>query len=167
MRKAIILSFSIMTSLNALFAQEIKDFDFIITVDEKIWTTPATPKMITKDNKGNIIDSFSVKYHAGSLSIEKKNYEMLIDSKVSDIEMELKYSDVCDDETFYYSYNIDFKKGWLKNYFFILNIYNTDQKKYRKIYEPLKGKEYTYEYNSSNGQMLRVTRKKRKKECCN
>jgi hypothetical protein len=167
MRNIIILSFLLVTSLNTIVAQNTKNFDFIITVDENIWSIPATPKMTTKDDNGNIIDSFSVKYHAGSLSMQESDYEKLMDSKVSNIEMKLKYSNICDDETFYYDYVIDFKSGWLKNYFFILNIYNTDRKQYRKIYEPLEGKNYTFEYDSSNGQMLRVTKKKRKKECCN
>jgi len=166
--RIIILSLLTISFFKISSAQEAtKDFDFIITVDEEIWTTIATPKMITKDNSGNIIDTFSVKYHAGNLSILESNYKSLINSKVSSIEMEFKYSNICDDETFYYDYVIDFQSGWLNNYFFILNIYNTDRKQYRKIYEPLDGKNYTFEYNSSNGQMLRVTKKKRKKECCN
>ncbi len=123
--------------------------------------------MLVKDSEGNIINTFNLEYHAGSLNIKASNYRSLSNENASSIDMLLKYSKVCDDEVLDYDYEIDFKRGWLKNYFFILKIYNTDRKKYRKIYNPLNGKKYTFEYNSSNGQMLRVTKKKRKKECCN
>lgn len=121
-----------------------------------------TPSIVLRDNHGKIIDSFFIQYHAGNLSMEKSDYEKLIDPNIKKIEMELKYSNIYEDEIYYYDYKIDVKKGWFKNYFFILYIYNTDKKKYRKIYEPLEGRDYTFEYNSSNGQMLRVTKKRRK-----
>lgn len=167
MKKTILIYFLFLTSFSTVVAQETKRFDFIIMVDEDIWTTPTTPKMITKDSKGNVIATFDIDYHAGNLSINELDYHKLLSDKISSVNMLLKYSKVCDDETYYYNYEIEFKREWLKNYFFILKIYNTDRKNYRKIYKPLEGKKYTFEYDSSNGQMLRVTKKKRKKEYCN
>ncbi|WP_299365572.1 hypothetical protein [Winogradskyella sp.] len=166
MKRRLLTYFVFLISLNFMKAQEAKNFDFIIMVDDEIWTTPTTPKISVKDSQGNIINTFYTDYHAGNLSIKESDYQSLLSDNVNSIDMSLKYSKVCDDETYYYDYEIDFKQGWLKNYFFVLKIYNTERKKYRKIYEPLEGKKYTFEYDSSNGQMLRVTKKKRKKECC-
>lgn len=168
MKRILLTYFTFLISLGFMTAQETKNFDFIIMVDDEIWTTPTTSIISTKDNKGNIINTFNAEYHAGNLSIKESDYQDLLNNdSISSIDMSLKYSKVCNDETYYYDYNIDFKRGWLNNYFFVLKIYNTEKKKYRKIYEPLKGKKYTFEYDSSNGQMLRITKKKRKKECCN
>lgn len=167
MKNRLIIHFILLSSLSFLSAQEVKKMDFIITVDEEIWTTPTTPKMIVKDNQGNLINTFNLEYHAGNLSMKEYDFQSLLKDDIGNIEMLLRYSTVCGNETYYYDYSIDFKQSWLKNYFFVLKIYNTSRKKYRKIYEPLVGKEYTFEYDSSNGQMLRVTKKTRKKEGCN
>lgn len=163
-----ILALLIIVVLNGIAAaQETKSFDFIIMVDDEIWTTPTSPEMILKDSQGNTITSFSTDYHAGNLSIADSNYQEMLSENIGSINMVLKYSRVCGDDIYSYDYEIDFKSGWLQNYFFILKIYNTDRKVYRKIYEPLAGKNYTFEFDSSNGQMLRVTKKKRKSNTCN
>lgn len=50
----------------------------------------------------------------------------------------------------------DFRLNWLEQSYFILYIYNTDNKDYKKIYNPLPGKNYTFEYDFPNGTMKRV-----------
>lgn len=167
MKKILILGLLIIAFTNVFAQENSKSFDFIIMVDETIWTAPAEPKIIIKDKNGKEINTFLTSYHAGDLSFKESDYKKLSGSEFDSMIMVLKYTDICNDEVQYYNYNIEFKKGWLNNYFFILKIYNTDKKKYRKLFKPLEGKKYTLEYDSSNGQMLQITKKKRKKECCN
>lgn len=49
-------------------------------------------------------------------------------------------------------------KNWFQT-FIVLKIYNTTKKKYRKLFTPLKGKEYTYELEYAGGQMLQIRKK--------
>ncbi|MBY8963194.1 hypothetical protein KJK34_10560 [Flavobacterium sp. D11R37] len=49
-------------------------------------------------------------------------------------------------------------KNWFQT-FIVLKIYNTTKKKYRKLFTPLKGKEYTYELEYAGGQMLQIQKK--------
>lgn len=56
------------------------------------------------------------------------------------------------------NYEIEMGKIWFEQPYLILNIYNINKKKYKKL-ESLKGKEYTFELKYSTGQMLRVRKR--------
>jgi hypothetical protein len=57
------------------------------------------------------------------------------------------------------TYQFRFYKSWFKLPFFILKVYNLDNRKYRREFPREKGKSYTYETVSPNGYMLRVRRR--------
>jgi hypothetical protein len=52
---------------------------------------------------------------------------------------------------------IEYNKIWLQDLYNILRLYNLEEGKYKNKIEPLsKSKNYTFEVESSRGQMLRV-----------
>ena len=107
----------------------------------------------------------NIDYSPGSLSINNTDFDKLQSSRVKSFKLKFNYTEICKNDNIDYSYEIELKKGWIKHYYFVLKIYNTDKKKYKKLFNPILDKNYTYEYYYPVGQMLRVTKKKRK-ECC-
>jgi hypothetical protein len=57
------------------------------------------------------------------------------------------------------TYQFPFYKTWFDFPFFILRVYNLDNRKYKREFLPEKGKSYTYEYDYPNGYMRRVRRR--------
>jgi hypothetical protein len=77
---------------------------------------------------------------------------------------------LCRDNTETFNYKIEgFKLPWLiKGSYFVLNLYDTNNRKYRKIYNPLPEKEFTFDYDWSEGSMRRVQKKlTREQKRCN
>ena len=59
-----------------------------------------------------------------------------------------------------YNYEIEIGKNWFEQTFVILKIYNLDKKKYKKRLAPLsKDKKYTFDLETSEGQMIRVRKR--------
>ena len=89
--------------------------------------------------------------------------------KVTNINLEARYVKQCGDNTETFNYDIeDFKLAWLdKGNHFVLYIYNTTNKKYKNIYDPLPNKSFTFEYDWSEGSMRRTQKKltKEQKKC--
>jgi hypothetical protein len=151
--------------INFCFAQK-KEFNFVIVVDGDI--VKHTYGKIVMEDINNTKDIIKCNIIAGELNIDESDSDKLFSKSNSKMAFEFGYSKRCGEDVKYYNYTIeDFKANWLNDGFFILYIYNTDDKKYKKIYNPLAGKNYTYDYDSSVGSMRRVQKKKTKeqKEC--
>jgi hypothetical protein len=46
---------------------------------------------------------------------------------------------------------IDLNKGWLNHYYYILRIYNTTKRKYRKMFDVPRAKKFVYEFDYPGG----------------
>jgi len=158
--KRSILTFIIITSIGLKFilAQDTSQKkSFIICIDGRIvYSTISKLEFIDSltDGAKKLI---SANYTPGNLVMSASDYAILMSEKTKSIILSLTYSEYCNGQTEYH-YDIDFKKGWLDEYIFVLYIYNTDKKKYKKLYRPITGKHYTYEYDLSGGGMRRATK---------
>lgn len=133
-----------------------KASNFIITMDENIALTLANSKIILSQGN-NILRTIQFTYYPGNLSMNQTDYEGIMKFEGT-ILLKFDYYEYLKDEQKVKNYEIEMGKIWLEQPYLILNIYNTNEKKYRKL-EPLKGKEYTFELQYPAGQMLRVRKK--------
>lgn len=156
MKKVFIFLLSIFYS-QFIFSQEKMNFDFIITVDEKILLTLSNPKIIVRNKNNEKIDDVRVNYYPGNFSVDTEKYNELLSE--ADTQFYLNF------QQYEYSkkgiqniknYEIELGKSWFKEQYIILNIYNTDTKKYRKLTPLSIDKSYTFDIATSNGQMIRV-----------
>ena len=157
-RKSIVLITLIGFGIQS-FAQK-NNFNFIITVDGRVNPTISSLslKVFSKneDQKEYFLD-----YYPGSIIINEDDYkEIKMGGDIKAIHLILQYIEVCGESTQYYNYEIDdCELTWLENDYSILHVINTDKKKYRKIYDPLPDKNFTYEYEYPGGATKRVQKK--------
>lgn len=148
--------------VNLCCAQK-KDFNFVILVDGDV--VKYTYGKIVVENINNTKDIIKCNIIAGELNIDESDSEKLFSKSNNKVTFEFGYSKRCGEDIKYHNYAIeDFNVNWLNDGFFILYVYNTDNKKYKKIYNSLVGKNYTYEYDSSIGSMRRVQKRKTKEQ---
>lgn len=155
-------------TLNAFigYSQQ-KDFNFVISIDNDLRNVYAD-KFIVTDKNGKS-ETVRINYVQGNLSVEENDYKKLASENVTNIDLIVRYVKQCGNDTETLNYDIEgFKLPWLnKGSHFVLYIYNTTNKKYRKIYDPLPEKKFTFEYDWSEGSMRRVQKKltKEQKKC--
>ena len=141
-----------------------KSFDYIICIDDEIATSLAQTMIIAKQGT-NVVKKIDITYHPGDLSISPEDYDFI--SSKQGIKLFLQfdhYQYSSRGKQRFYSYEIEMGKIWFKNTFLILKIYNLDKFKYRHLLEPLsKDQNYTYELDTSEGQMFRIRKAKREK----
>ncbi len=142
-------------------AQEnFKNFDFIVCVDEEIATSISRPVIIAKLGK-NLLKDIDLSYHPGNLSMSLDDYNVIFSDQ--DINLTLQF-DYYQYPSFgnqkIYNYIVEIDKKLFEKKFVVLKIYNLDKKKYKKIKEPLsKDKNYTFDLETSDGQILRINKK--------
>jgi hypothetical protein len=156
--KNIIYIFFILFNIN-VYCQEWIDYNVIISVNEKIVPSSVGIKFKLTLNNGEkkIIEPH---YLPGSLKIKNEDVKVLINDSIKEIALEVRYFELINDNVSYSFFTIDdlsFKK--FEHSYFILYIYDTRLKKYKKYYNPIKDKDFTYEYDSPNGSMKRVKRR--------
>lgn len=138
---------SINYSLNKVASEEKKVFNFVILVNDRVLTNNYIKYKLIAQNEDNSKDTIYIDYTPGNLSMKVIDYEKLTDSKVKKIILQFEYT--LNYNT--YNYNLDIKKGWLDNHFYILYIYNTDIGKFKNLINPLEGKNYNFEFEYPGG----------------
>lgn len=148
-------------SVLPLSAQKQKNIDFIIIVDEELGLLCAPQKIYLQNGKGEKTD-INFSYHPGCLSIDIDDYEKIktFDGK---IELHFGWYKHKEGETLHYFYDIPFDKLLFERRYVIIKIYNTDDKRYKKMYYPLEGKNYNYYLETSNEIKGLLTKKQIKK----
>ena len=143
-----------------------KNFNFSIVIDEQVNYGIISGLNLSLSMNNGGMETIAATYYPGNLSLNFLDYKKILDGDVKTVQISFNYTEYCNDKEFANSYNIDIKKAWLTHDFYILYIYNTNKKKYRKFLEPLDGKNYTFEFDYPGGSTRRV-RLKRQKENCN
>jgi hypothetical protein len=137
-----------------------KSFDFIVCVDEEIATSLTRPVIIAKQGT-NVLKRIDISYHAGNLSLSSEDYNMIFSEQEITLFLQFdyyQYSSKGKQEI--YNYEIEIGKNWFEKTFVILKIYNLDKRKYRKKLDPLsKDKNYTFDLEISDGQMIRIRKR--------
>ncbi|MDI1254574.1 MAG: hypothetical protein PSV16_00610 [Flavobacterium sp.] len=151
MRKFLIINFVLFAmSMNA----QRKSYDFIIMVDEEIIPSMTNARLVINKSK-----EIPIQYYPGNLSISLTDSELL-ESNIGEIILKFSTNDYSGKEQRVNNYEIEVGKNWFEKSYIILRIYNTYKKKYKKEFEPLKGKDYTFELEYAGGQMLQVRKHK-------
>lgn len=143
----------ISATIGRLNAQENTQANIIICIDGEIIKALYLPKLEILDSNG-VKKEINISYVPGSLSMDNNDYRILRSQDKFLLAFSIK-----DKDSGFRSYEIDAGKGWLAMSYIIVNIYNTDNKKYKNKLFPLPGKNYTFELEYSGGQMLRPRKK--------
>lgn len=149
--------------LSSKISSQSKEGNIIITVDQNVHPSLSNMYILKEDQK------YYVSYFPGKFVIKEADYQNLLhkDSS-SSLKLVLSSNLQCKDDLTSKLYEIeDFKLSWLDQPYVILYIYNTDNKSYKNIYNPLPGKTYTYDYEYPGGTMKRVQKSftKDQKKC--
>ena len=149
--------------LSSKISSQSKEGNIIITVDESVHPSLSNIYILKGDKK------YYISYFPGKFVIKEADYQDLLHKdNSSSLKLVLSSSLQCNDDLTSKMYEIDdFKLSWLDQPYVILYIYNTDNSKYKKIYNPLPGKDYTYDYEYPGGTMKRVQKSytKEQKRC--
>lgn len=155
----LLLTLIILISLNSFSQNEKVNFNFIICIDEHIVSKLQSPTILVKKNE-QVIKSIDLSYYPGSLTMYKNNFIELNQLNNDEIiYLCFSYNDYSNNNQNILFYEVEMGKNWFNTSYLILNLYNTFKKKYRKKLEPLSGKEYTFDLETSNGQMIRLRKK--------
>jgi lipopolysaccharide export LptBFGC system permease protein LptF len=141
--------------LNLFLYSQDKEFNFIISIDNNLRDVYAS-RFIVK-NKDNNTKFVNVNFVQGNITIKEDDFKILNSENVLKIDMEIINFENIGKKNKKNTYEIeDFKLNWLtKGTFFILYIYNTNKKK-NNLLNPLPNKNFTFEYDWSEGSMNRV-----------
>ena len=126
-------------TVNSLLAQEEQGVNVVLIIDDKL----ITDNIVFNFNK-NESEDFEYIYNIGKSMVLPKNF-----LDCPQLNLSFDYFGTLKENQKKYSYNIDFKKGWLHNTsFLIIRIYNLDKKKYFKAFCKKKDK-YIVEVQNS------------------
>lgn len=128
-----------------------KSIDFIISIDESVVSGSLSGIKIISVSENGAREVINVDYHPGSLSLIEADYKKLLDSSVKKIFLALNYIEYSNNKVKTYNYEIDLKKGWLNNLYFILYIYNTTKSRYKRLFNDKRGIGYVYEFEYPGG----------------
>lgn len=145
-----------------IYSQDVKNINIIVVIDEEIVTNSLDVKFLitSKDGSSREIKT-ATGYYPGNISLKKTDYDDLISDETQSVILKWHYDPYINNKLYDYTYEIEAGKNWFNdNMFFILKIYNLNKKKYRKRFDPLsKDKNYTFELDTSQGQMLRIKKR--------
>lgn len=145
------LTYTLILLLSCLRMQAQKNINLIVTIDNQIVIgSMSGVKLLAVDTIGRK-DSISADYYPGNLSIGESAYQKLNSAEIQTIYLLFDYIELKGDRMKNYSYQIDLKKGWLKNYFHIVHIYNLSKKEFRQLFSAYSGKSYIYEFDYPGG----------------
>lgn len=165
-RKIIFILFGLFLFTKSFAQQDIQHkLNLTIMVDEKIPFTGDITMHFIIENENHKIDTVNAYYLPGDVLFEELDFNKIKEQDVKSISLEIRYTGLCKENIKSYNYKIVFYKSWFQFDFIILKFYNFDKRKNRKIFFPIKGEKYTYEYDTPNGSMLKI-RRKITKECC-
>ena len=159
--KIIIILTAIFFQVNIAVAQEKKEFDFVITIDDDFH--PLYRLSLYTLGKNGSKENYEISYHPGCLSITNEDYEKIISTN-NEIHLKFDHCVFSDGKSHTYNYDIPISKSWFKECtFVILKMYNLDEKKYRKKYPPLsEDKNYNFVFESSEFNTVPIKIKEKK-----
>ncbi|SUJ10967.1 Uncharacterised protein [Sphingobacterium spiritivorum] len=154
MKKTIKLLFLItLFCITELKAQNIARINIIVCIDGEIVKKLYSPRLEILDDNGHKRD-IKFGYLPGNISIDSNDYVLL--KSRNNFFLIFSIQDIGGG---FQNYELEAAKNWLNMDYVIVNIYNTDNKKYKNKLAPLPGKKYTFELEYPGGQMLRPRKK--------
>lgn len=156
-----ILNCLIMICVISTKLQAQKNINIIISIDDRVVAGSLSGIQLIAFLGSDSLRTVTANYYPGNLSLSETDYNHLLDTSVKSVFLAFNYIEHCKNNQKTYHYEIDLQKGWLTHYYYVLRIYNTDKSKYKKLFTPLEGKSYTYEYDYPGGSIKRIMKKKK------
>ncbi|HEU4788960.1 MAG TPA: hypothetical protein VFS71_04685 [Flavobacterium sp.] len=152
----LILCICLLCFTNITMAQEKnKTISFILVVDGEVLNANVSITFLIGSENSD--DKIFATYYPGTLSMSQADYEKLISDHTKSFYLKYYQNNYVNGKLNYCDFVIEYNKIWLQDTYNILRLYNLEKGKYKNKIEPLsKTKNYTFEVESSNGQMLRV-----------
>lgn len=139
---------------NVIIGQNVeKKLNLIVVIDQKIIVEGLYQIKLSSGSK-----IYTARYEPGNLIIDDTSNTL---SKIDSLPVTLSfYHNVYNKKGLVndYHYKIPLERVWLERSFIVLRIYNTDRKPYKKMYNPLKGLNYTFELDLPTGSIKRITK---------
>jgi len=149
------LFFSLLGFNNILAQEKTKTISFVLVVDGEVLN--ANTNITFLINSENSEDKILATYYPGTLSLSQADYEKLISDNTKSMYLRYNQSNYTNGKINSCDFLIEYNKIWIQDTYNILRLYNLGKGKYKNKIEPLsKTKNYTFEVESSRGQMLRV-----------
>jgi hypothetical protein len=156
--KRIIVFISVMLLYMQLHAQ--KNINLIISIDREIAVGSITGSKLVAIKEDGSKTVIAADYYPGNLSISEDDYKLVMDPGIKTVYLSFNYTEHKKSGAVVYNYELDLKKGWLTHYFYLLYIYNTSKKEFRKLYNPPPGKDYVFEFDSPGGSTRLIRHRK-------
>jgi hypothetical protein len=128
-----------------------KNINLIISIDDDIAVGSLSGLKLVAITTNGGKEVINADYYPGNLALSDNDYKKLLDTGIKTVHLVFNYTEQQNQKQQSYSYEIDLNKGWLQHYYYILRIYNTTKKKYRKMFIVPKGKGYVYEFDYPGG----------------
>jgi len=147
-----------MYSSNIVAQEKNKRLSFVLVIDGEVLN--ANTNITFLINSENSEDKILATYFPGTLTISQSDYEKLISDSTKKIYLKYSSNIFINGKSNYCDFEIEYNKIWLQDSFNILRLYNLGKGKYKNKFEPLSTtKNYTFEVESSRGQMLRIKKR--------
>jgi hypothetical protein len=133
------------------YSQTVHQMNLIITVDNNVITNADMVKVVIEKQSGN--DTSNAYYTPGRLNIVK-DYAEMVNDKVKSIVIDFTYVQYYNKKMKKYRYQIRLSAIAISQDFNIINIFNLDKPENGKVFYPVKGQNYVYDYIYPGGGML-------------
>jgi hypothetical protein len=134
-----------------------KDINLIITINDKLIISGIQSSFLFIKTANNKIDTIDCLYEPGKFVVFDET--KLKSDTIDDIILSMRYQVLNRRENKFYYYEIDLEKAYFEQSFIVLRIYNLDKWKYKRIYYPLEGKNYTYEIDLPSNSINRIRKR--------
>lgn len=136
------------------------NINLIITIDNEVVIGSISGMKLMAIEEDGRKEVMKADYYPGNLSISEEDYQRLNNPHIKTVYLVFNYTESQAGNVKIYSYDIDMKKAWLKNYFHIVHIYNTSKKRFKRLFNPPPGKDYVYEFDYPGGSTRLVRKQK-------
>lgn len=109
----------LLTLVTQARSQEQKCKNFIISIDEKVVTGGMTQFRIIALFDNGKKQTIEADYYPGRLSLQQTDYDRLLSNEVVTTYLAFNYSEYCKKNQTSYDYEIDIKKGWLLQHYYL------------------------------------------------
>ncbi|RFZ81684.1 hypothetical protein DYU05_17825 [Mucilaginibacter terrenus] len=133
--------------------------DLIITINGEVIVGDIMNVKISSTSETKMQEIINCGYYPGKLSVPESGFESIPDSSEVNLSFDF-YGDSLGGRKLS-NFRIKLMKRWLKSSYLILHVFDLNDKKYKRIFEPIsKDQNYTFSITSPDYSFIRVTKKK-------
>lgn len=157
-----ILFLIILINTNTAFSQ--RKINFVLSIDEQIvGGSIMNIKIIC--SKGNLNTIHDIDYFPGELLIPDSTVHTILNGNFDSITMKFSYTVMCKENQNVSNYEIAFNKSWIDNYYTVVSIFNTNNRRYRGKFILTSSKTYVYDIFYPGGASKTLRKGNKKMDC--